>query len=80
MFKRPPSSILAKMANLDGSRKHGARHDAELAEVLLSDLALLGDLYRSILLSARASGIGSSTLPDFLRIEKGGQPQCERSS
>jgi hypothetical protein len=25
LFSRPPSSVLAKMANLDGSRSHGAR-------------------------------------------------------
>jgi hypothetical protein len=28
LFSRPPSSVLAKMANLDGSRSHGARWDA----------------------------------------------------
>jgi putative restriction endonuclease len=27
LFSRPPSSILAKMANLDGSRSHGGKHD-----------------------------------------------------
>jgi hypothetical protein len=27
LFSRPPSSMLAKMANLDGSRSHGARCD-----------------------------------------------------
>ena len=27
LFSRPPSSVLAKMANLDGSRSHGARWD-----------------------------------------------------
>ena len=25
LFSRPPSSVLAKMANLDGSRSHGAK-------------------------------------------------------
>jgi len=27
LFKRPNSSVLAKMANLDGSRRNGARHE-----------------------------------------------------
>ena len=27
LFSRPPSSVLAKMANLDGSRSHGGRWD-----------------------------------------------------
>jgi putative restriction endonuclease len=27
LFSRPPSSVLAKMANLDGSRSHGAQWD-----------------------------------------------------
>jgi putative restriction endonuclease len=36
LFSRPPSSVLAKMANLDGSRSHGARWDA-LAGAMLRD-------------------------------------------
>ena len=36
LFSRPPSSILAKMANLDGSRSHGGKHDV-LAGAILRD-------------------------------------------
>ena len=31
LFRRPNSSILAKMANLDGSRSNGAKHELEVA-------------------------------------------------
>jgi putative restriction endonuclease len=34
LFSRPPSSVLAKMANLDGSRSHGARWDVLAAAQL----------------------------------------------
>src|SRR5208282_3379047 len=41
LFSRPPSSVLAKMANLDGSRSHGARPDVlDLEDG--GELALLG--------------------------------------
>ena len=46
LFSRPPSSVLAKMANLDGSRSHGARWDA-LAGAMLRNAGsdeLLGQL------------------------------------
>ncbi|MDV6281493.1 hypothetical protein [Rhodococcus jostii] len=36
LFKRPPSSFLAKMANLDGSRSHCGRHEMEVSTRLLS--------------------------------------------
>jgi acetylornithine deacetylase/succinyl-diaminopimelate desuccinylase-like protein len=36
LFSRPPSSVLAKMANLDGSRAHGGKWDV-LAGAILRD-------------------------------------------
>ena len=39
LFSRPPSSVLAKMANLDGSRSHGARWDVLAGAVLRDDPA-----------------------------------------
>jgi len=36
LFSRPNSSVLAKMANLDGSRRNGAKHEIEVAELLLT--------------------------------------------
>ena len=39
LFSRPPSSVLAKIANLDGSRSHGAKWDI-LAGAMLRRTAL----------------------------------------
>ncbi|WP_237658188.1 HNH endonuclease [Rhodococcus ruber] len=72
LYKRPPSSILAKMANLDGSRSHGGRHELEVSARMTSDSALLQDVYLRILRAARAEGIGRDALPDFLELEDGG--------
>ncbi|WP_199824749.1 HNH endonuclease [Cellulomonas timonensis] len=72
LFKRPPSSILAKMANLDGSRAHGARFDLLAGATLRSDSARMAEVYRTILAGARSAGIGEEPLPDFLHIERGG--------
>lgn len=37
LFHRPPSSVLAKMANLDGSRPHGGRFDHAAGLVWTAD-------------------------------------------
>ncbi len=67
LFRRPPSSILAKMANLDGSRSNGARWDRPAAEALLADGAIgLERAYAIILLAARRAGLDELALPDFL--------------
>ncbi len=66
LFRRTPASILAKMANLDGSRPNGARHEVEAAAALLSHVELLLANYRTILVGARSTGIGERELPDFL--------------
>jgi putative restriction endonuclease len=73
LFKRRPSSVLAKMANLDGSRSKGASHDASAGARLREDPALFTRTYRVLLYAARAEGIGAGQLPDFLDLEAGGE-------
>jgi putative restriction endonuclease len=73
LFKRRPSSILAKMANLDGSRSHGASHDASAGATIREDPTLFTHIYRVLLYAARAEGIGAVSLPDFLNLEDGGE-------
>lgn len=72
LFKRPPSSILAKMANLDGSRSHGARYDLLAGAVLRSDPERMSETYRGVLAGARSAGVPRDNLPDFLHLEDGG--------
>jgi putative restriction endonuclease len=71
LFSRPPSSVLAKMANLDGSRSHGARWDVLAGAILRDDPARFTATYRLLLHAARAEGIGPDRLPDFLGLEHG---------
>jgi putative restriction endonuclease len=73
LFSRPPSSVLAKMANLDGSRSHGARWDVLAGATLRDDPARFTDVYRVLLHAARAEGIGIDRLPDFLGFEHDGE-------
>jgi putative restriction endonuclease len=73
LFRRRPSSVLAKMANLDGSRSHGASHDASAGARLREDPTLFTHTYRVLLYAARAEGIGAGPLPDFLDLEEGGE-------
>ncbi len=73
LFSRPPSSVLAKMANLDGSRSHGARWDVLAGAMLRDDPARFSSLYRVLLHAARAESIGAARLPDFLGLEHGGE-------
>ena len=68
LFKRPPTSILAKMANLDGTRSNGGRFELEVA-ARLGDVEMLQGVYLRILDMARALGIDPDELPDFLGIE-----------
>lgn len=72
-FHRPPTSVLAKMANIDGSRPHGARFDVSVGAALRNDHELFGTTYRTVLAGARTTGFGASVVPDFLDIEHGGQ-------
>ena len=78
LFSRPPSSVLAKMANLDGSRSHGARWDALAGAMLRDDPKRFTHVYRTILAAARAEGISLHVLPDFLGFEHGGDKQIPR--
>ncbi len=73
LFSRPPSSVLAKMANLDGSRSHGGRWDVRAGATLRDDPVRFSTMYRLLMHAARAEGIGSSRLPDFLGLESGGE-------
>lgn len=73
LFRRTPSSVLIKMANLDGTWRNGAVNDLRVGNELRADPALAASLYRTILAAARAAAIGSDELPDFLGIEAGGQ-------
>jgi putative restriction endonuclease len=69
LFSRPNSSVLAKMANLDGSRRNGAKHEIEVAERLLNAPGALEGMYLILLDAARGVGIGPDRLPDFLELE-----------
>jgi len=73
LFSRPPSSVLAKMANLDGSRSHGARWDVLAGAMLREDPARFSAIYRILLHAARGEGFGPARLPDFLGLEQGGE-------
>lgn len=73
LFSRPPSSVLAKMANLDGSRSHGARWDVLAGAMLRDDPPRFSRIYQALLHAARAEGIGAARLPDFLGLEHGGE-------
>ena len=71
LYKRRPTSILAKMANLDGTRTNGGRLEIEVSARMSSDSELLRDVYLRIMRSARSEGIGTDLLPDFLQLEGG---------
>lgn len=73
LFARPPSSVLAKMANLDGSRSHGARWDVLAGATLREHPGEFSRLYQLLFAAARAAGIDRSRLPDFLDLETGGE-------
>jgi putative restriction endonuclease len=71
LFSRPPSSVLAKMANLDGSRSHGGKCDVLAGATLREDPVHFAHIYRVLLRAARAEGIDRYSLPDFLDLEDG---------
>jgi len=72
LFHRPNSSILAKMANLDGSRPNGAKHDLLAGTRLRERPDDYAEVYRTIYAAARMVGITQGQLPDFLGLEGGG--------
>lgn len=71
LFARTPGSILAKQANLDGSRPNGALYEVATAETLLGDVNYLVATYLVILEAARVAGVTDELLPDFLSLEVG---------
>jgi len=73
LFSRPPSSVLAKMANLDGSRSHGAQWDVMAGAILRNDTVRFSGVYRVLMQAARFENVGSNRLPDFLGLEHGGE-------
>lgn len=66
LFRRPGRSVLAKLANLDGSPKNGVAHERELFEIVQAEPATLDALYRLVVDAARAERITARALPDFL--------------
>jgi putative restriction endonuclease len=72
IFVRPSSSVLAKMANLDGSRSHGGRWDLLAGVTLREHPEEFSRIYRLLMAAARAAGMGPDRLPDFLGLESGG--------
>lgn len=67
-FKRPPTSILAKMANLDGSRPNGGKHDQELATRLLDDPNRLMAVYEVARDSATLAELEQGAIPEMARL------------
>jgi putative restriction endonuclease len=66
LFKRSVKSLAAKLANLDGRRTNGAKHEQELWIRLTSDRDRFVELYASILNGGRTIGLDARLLPDFL--------------
>ncbi|MGO3796789.1 MAG: HNH endonuclease [Pauljensenia sp.] len=62
------------MANLDGSRTHGATSDIRVAIALSRDPSEYLSLYSLVLSAARSIGINELQLPDFLGIENSSTP------
>lgn len=69
LFKRTPGSLALKLANLDGRRVNGARHEQQLWIKLTEDPFLFESLYALILEAGRSLGLRSDELPDFLGYE-----------
>lgn len=69
LFKRPPTSVLAKMANLASARANGGKGEPAAAAALLEDGgAGLLRCYETVVAAARALGVTESELPDFLPV------------
>lgn len=71
LFKRTNASVLAKMANVDGSRPNAARQDSLIAVQVLAKPEVLQAVYLDIFMTARALGLDSAALPDFLGLVNG---------
>jgi len=66
LFKRPPSSITAKMGNLLGGWAHAGMGETEAAAWLLADPNRLQFVYEQVLRIATTNGVTAAQLPDFL--------------
>lgn len=67
LFRLPPSSILAKVANLEGFRPNGVRWDRPAAEGMLTAGEIgLDRAYSIVLVAARRAGSDATMLPDLL--------------
>jgi putative restriction endonuclease len=73
LFVRKPTSILRKMGNLDGTFPRGGKWDVIAGARLRAGSSRMTEVYRRVLAGARAAGIGSDRLPDFLGLERGGE-------
>lgn len=73
LFSRRNSSVLAKMANLDGSRSHGGKYNVPASAILREEPARFTHVYRVLFNAARDEGIGEDRLPDFLNLERDGE-------
>lgn len=72
LFKRTPGSLALKLANLDGRRVNGARHEQQLwIKLTTGNQFLFESLYALIIETGRAVGLGTDVLPDFLGFEDG---------
>jgi len=69
LFKRRPTSLAAKLANLDGRRPNGAKNERRLWAELSNDIVRFEYLYEVILRAGRSLGLDEDRLPDFLGIE-----------
>lgn len=69
LLKRRPTSLAAKLANLDGRRPNGAKHERQLWAILSNDLARFEHLYEVTMAAGRSVGLAHDQLPDFLEVE-----------
>lgn len=69
LFKRRPTSLAAKLANLDGRRPNGAKNERQLWAELSNDIVRFEHLYEIIIRAGRYLGLDEERLPDFLGIE-----------
>jgi putative restriction endonuclease len=76
-FRRTSSSLLSKMLNLDGSRKHSAREEPLLFASLAAAPTLYRQLYQHIFTVARSLSIEEDLLPDFLNALSDNQQEAE---
>lgn len=70
-FRRPPGSLTNKMLNLSFDRPHGARDEPELFLRWNNEPELFLRLYQTILVAARATGLGPERVPDYVGTEGG---------